>query len=75
MVAHQSHTGLGCEGARAEATVGRIVTVLQPLQVGLDHAGGVRGHHAVLAHIHPVLETELVRHLALGALAQTHGEI
>ena len=29
-------------------------------------------HHAVLAHVDPVLEAELVRHLALGALAQTH---
>ena len=59
----------------AEHAVGGVVTVLQPLQVALHGAGGVAGDHAVLAHVHPVLETKLVGHLPLGTFAQTHSSL
>ena len=56
----------------AEGAVGRVVAVLEPLEVAADHTGRVGGDDAVLADVHSVLETEEVRHLPLGAFAQTH---
>jgi len=74
VVAHQPDTVLTGQRTCAEPTVWGVVAVLQPLKVGLDHARGVRRHHAVLAHVHAMLKAELVGHLALGALAETHGK-
>ena len=52
-----------------------VVRVLEPLEVALDGASGVAGHHAVLTNIDSVLETKLVCHLSLGTLAETHDQI
>jgi len=75
VIAHQPHAVLTGQRSCAEPTVRGVVTVLQPLEVGLDHARRVRGYHAVLAHVHAVLKAELVGHLALGALTETHGKV
>lgn len=63
----------GGQGYVAQAAIGVVVAILEPLQVGLYDALGVIGYQAVLADVDPVLEAEQVGHLPLGALAKPHG--
>lgn len=60
------------QGCAAQAAIGVVVTILEPLQVGLDDALGVIGYKAVLADVDSVFEAEQVSHLPLGALAKSH---
>lgn len=61
------------QGCVAQAAIGVVVAILEPLQIRLYDALGVIGYQAVLADVDPVLEAEQVGHLPLGALAKPHG--
>lgn len=75
VVAQQPYAVPVAELALAQFTDRVVITVLQPLQVGLNYAFGVVLKHAMLAYVHSVFETELVGDLLLRTLTQTHDNL
>lgn len=62
----------GGQGYVAQAAIGVVVAILEPLQIGLDDALGMIGYQTVLADVDSVFEAEQVGHFPLGALAKPH---